>query len=188
MAQKPILYTWGLIVFEVVPLNTNEIHHTTGSDWAKKEIAGAPLYREWVGELDEEVRMSGKIFPYDNARRLKRADMTGIGHLDLMDNMRRLGQAHTLVRGDGWHLGWFIVERLSRGSTFLGPDGIGKQIEFEVTFQRVPVPMDPAAYYPALWSVQGGGQAANGGAGNFGGAAAGAVGRGEDLGGPAGPE
>jgi hypothetical protein len=76
---------------------------------------------------------------------------TGLGHLDVMDNMRRLGQAHALVRSDGWHLGWFVIERLTRAHANLGADGIGQQIDFEVSFQRVPVPYDPNAYFPAFW-------------------------------------
>jgi len=69
----------------------------------------------------------------------------GLYHLDVLDNMRRLGQAHILMRGDGWHYGWYIIETLHRGHTFLAQDGIGQQIEFEAAFQRVPIPNDAAS-------------------------------------------
>lgn len=165
------LYSWGPITFEIYPLNVGEVDHTTMTEWARKEVAGAAIYREWVGELEEEIHLRGKVFPHFFARAsqisvpgqfqgspaTRRATSTGgLSHLDIMDNMRRLGQAHTLVRGgapgDGTHLGWFVIERLTRGHSFLGPDGVGQQIQFEATFQRVPVPQDPADYFTSLWS------------------------------------
>jgi len=156
-----ILYSWGPLQFEVYPFNVGEVDHTTGTDWARKEIAGAAIYREWVGENEEEIHLRGKVFPHFFAKHLNKVNSQqrstgGLSHLDVMDNMRRLGQAHTLIRGgirgQGWHLGWFVIERLSRGHTFLAADGVGQQIQFEATFQRVPVPDDPADYYTSLWS------------------------------------
>lgn len=161
-----VLYSWGPVQFEVYPLSLGEVDHTTGTDWARKEIAGAAIYREWVGENEEEIHLRGKVFPHFYAkhmnavgpRRSNTHSMGGLSHLDVMDNLRRLGQAHVLIRGGtmgagvAWHLGWFVIERLSRGHSFLAPDGIGQQIQFEATFQRVPVPDDPSDYFTQLWS------------------------------------
>lgn len=156
------LMTWGSISFQVFPLNYDEMNHNTASDWARKEIAGAAVYREWVGENDEEIQLRGKVFPYFFAahkrQRINRGtvlqtptDDSGLSHLDVMDNMRRLGQAHALTTGDGWHLGWFVIEKLTRAHTHIGVTGIGQQIQFDATFQRVPVPNDPAAYFTRFW-------------------------------------
>lgn len=150
-----ILYTWGILPFETYPLNIHEAQHVTGTDWARKEIAGAAIYREWVGENDEELHLRGRVFPHFFVHHARnRGDTStsgGLGHLDVMDNMRRLGQAHVLTRGDGWHMGWYVIEKLIRSHTNIFLDGIGQQIEFEVTFQRVPVIDDPEAYFPAFW-------------------------------------
>ncbi len=168
-----LLYSWGPLPFEVYPFNVGEVDHATQTDWAPKEIAGAAKYRGWVGEGDETLNLRGKVFPHffsrwsrsgrwsASGRPVQATGLSsgGLGHLDVMDNMRRLGQAHTLVRGDGWYLGWYVIERLSRGHSYLSQEGIGKQIQFEATFQRVPVPEDPARYFPQLWSgLQVGGQ------------------------------
>lgn len=155
------LMTWGTIPFEVYPLNMSEMNHMTETDWSKKEIAGAASYREWVGENDEQIHIMGKVFPHYFARQTRqRANWRegnnssgGLGHLDVLDNMRRLGQAHALMRGDGWHFGWFVIERLTRGHTHIAADGIGQQIDFQASFQRVPVPDDPKAYFPAFWGA-----------------------------------
>jgi phage protein U len=123
--------------------------HHTASDWAKKEIAGAAMYREWVGEQDETIQLKGRVFPHFFARAARQREPTalkpssgGLGHLEVLDNMRRMGQAHVLMRGDGWHFGWFVIESLQRAHSLIAPDGIGQQIDFEAQFQRVPIPDD----------------------------------------------
>lgn len=147
-----MLYQFGLVQFTVYPLNISDVSHATSSDWSRKEIAGAPTYREWVGEGDEEIHLKGKVFPHffalHAAQRPTRGanDGTGMGHLDLLEIMRRLGQAHLLMRGDGLKLGWFVIERFNRGHSHIGRDGVGQQVDFEAIFQRVPVP-DPSRYY-----------------------------------------
>ncbi len=151
-----MLMKWGPVIFEVFPLNIGEIDHTTGTDWAKKEIAGAAYYREWVGEGDEEIHLRGKLYPYWLVHNgYAHGSRGGISHLDMLDNMRRLGQAHLLIRGDGWSLGWYVMERLSRGHTFLTPEGLGQQITFETVFQRVPVP-EASDYFGFFWQASGG--------------------------------
>jgi phage protein U len=142
-ANSLTLFQFGGIQFEVFPMNAHEMDHITGTDWSRKEIAGAAIYREWVGEGDEEIHLRGRVFPYFMATH---GQESGINHLNVLDNIRRLGKAHTLVRGDGWSFGWYVIERLSRNHVSLSSKGIGKQINFEATFQRVPVPQ-AAGYY-----------------------------------------
>lgn len=137
------LYQFGLaLFFQVWPFNVHETTHTTQTDWSRKEIAGAPIFREWVGEGDEEITLRGRVFPHAYQGR---SLGNGLGHLDLLDEMRRYGQANVLMRGDGTSLGWFVIERLSRGGKALDAQGIGRLIEFEATFARVPAP--PAATF-----------------------------------------
>lgn len=155
------LYTW-FIPFQVYPVNVHEMNHNTATDWSRKEIAGAAIYREWVGENDEELVLHGRLFPHFFAQQSRNRGKTqpesGLHDLDVLDNMRRLGQAHVLIRGDGWRMGWFVIDHLARGHTFLAPGGVGQQIQFDITFQRVPNPSDPNQYFPALWGpLQGGG-------------------------------
>ena len=177
-----VMFQWGPVQFQVFPVNVDNYSHHTGADWAKKEIAGAAMYREWVGESDEQITLKGKVFPHFFARKSRERGIQnevegpaatlnsstgmlqefsnggfpssgGLYQLDTLDNMRRLGQAHALVRGDGWHYGWFIIETLNRGHSFLAADGIGQQIEFEAAFQRVPIPNDPAGNISQMWKA-----------------------------------
>ena len=176
-----VMFQWGPIQFQVFPMNVDNYSHHTGADWSKKEIAGAAMYREWVGEGDEAITLKGKVFPHFFARKSRERETPithpvigagavrdpvtgllqehvggfpsagGLVHLDVLDNMRRLGEAHILIRGDGWHYGWYIIEAMNRGHSFLAQDGIGQQVEFEAQFQRVPIPNDPATNLQQLW-------------------------------------
>ena len=173
-----VLFQWGPIQFQVFPMNINQYSHATGSDWAKKEIAGAAMYREWVGEFDEMITMKGRVFPHFFARKSRERNIRhpilqatrgfdsgllsehtgghmssgGLMHLDVLDNMRRMGQAHILMRGDGWHFGWFIIETLQRGHSLITQDGVGQMIEFDAAFQRVPIPNDGSDIMGQMWS------------------------------------
>jgi phage protein U len=139
--ENILLYSWGPLQFTVWPLNIHQAQHQTASDWAKKEIVGAAIYREWVGEGDEQISVRGRLFPYR---------IGGLRNLEALETMRREGITALLVRGDGAILGWYICEKLARQHSFLGPEGVGKQLDFEALFTRAPAP-DPSEQYPVLW-------------------------------------
>lgn len=143
------LMSWGPLVFEVFPLNYDNVDHAEATDWARKEIAGAAIYREWVGEDDEEMHVRGKVFPLWLARHNQ---PSGKGALEVMSAMRRAGHSDLLVRGDGYVLGWFVITRMSRRHTLIAADGVGQQIDFEAVFNRVPVP-EQDDYFPLLYQL-----------------------------------
>lgn len=146
MAQRPgALMQWGPLQFLVFPLNFHELDHHTSTDWARKEIAGAAVYREWTGEGDEELHLRGKVFPYR---------VGGLTELEVLETWRREGVAQMMVRGDGYILGWYVVERLVRNHTFPSQEGIGKVINFEALFARVPTPSG-IDEFPVLWRTVG---------------------------------
>jgi hypothetical protein len=134
------LFGWGPLTFDVEPLNVHEKDHTTDSDWARKEIAGAPIYREWVGENDEEITLRGRVFPFR---------LGGLYELDVLEAQRRNAMPHPLLRGGNVFLGWFVIEKLARSHRFLADGGLGQLINFEATFVRVPMP-DGRDYYPMM--------------------------------------
>lgn len=140
---NPMLYQWGVLQFEVMPLNLHEADHETATDWAHKEIAGAAIYREWVGENDETLTVRGRLFPYR---------IGGMSNIELFEAQRRGGIANMLIRGDGSVLGWFVCEKLVRAHTYLSSQGVGQQISFEAVLVRVPVPSN-ATYLSALWGT-----------------------------------
>lgn len=130
-----LLYRWGpKIEFRTWPMNIFELDHDSDTDWALKEIAGAAIYREWVGENDETIYFRGKLFPYR---------IGGMNEIEIFEANRRAGIAQMLIRGGNPStiLGWFVCEKLVRSHTFLSSEGIGQQIAFEAQLARVPTPM-----------------------------------------------
>lgn len=146
--NRPVLYSWGHVLFQVMPLNVHEVDYESATDWAHKEIAGAPIYREWVGENDELVHLRGRIFPYR---------IGGMNELESMESMRRKGVPNPLIRGNpAMMLGWFVCERLVRSHTFLSTQGIGQQVTFEAVMARMPVPASDQ-YFAQMWQTNGAG-------------------------------
>jgi phage tail protein len=137
------LYQWGTIQFLVQPLNIHESDHESGTDWAQKEVVGGAIYREWVGENDEQLFIRGRVFPYR---------VGGFGDLQRFEEERRAGNSHPLIRGDGSRIGWFVCEKMVRAHTFLSGEGIGQQVAFEAVLVRVPMP-DPAVYVTQVWKA-----------------------------------
>jgi phage protein U len=140
----PLLMFWGPCQFQVFPLNYEELEHETETEWAPKEIAGAALYREWVGENDETITLRGKIFPYTR--------IGGLYEIEYLEAMRRAGHCDLIGRADGYIHGWFVCERLSREHTAIFRTGVGQQVEFEATFKRAPVP-NQDGQFPRLFRL-----------------------------------
>lgn len=143
--NQPYLYQWGAIQFLVQPLNIHELDHSTATDWAKKPIVGAAIYREWVGENDEEIYFKGNLFPFR---------IGGLADLEAVETMRRSGLSNLLMRGDGRYMGWYVIERIVRNHTFLSINGIGQLIGFEAIFVRVPIP-EADSFYSGVWAGAG---------------------------------
>jgi hypothetical protein len=144
-----ILYQWGPLQWTVQPFNTNAVDHESSTDWAHKEIAGAAIYREWVGENDEILYMRGLLFPYR---------VGGFMELYVLEGMRRQGIVSMMVRGDGEILGWFALEKLVRAHEEFSAEGVGQQIHFEAVFARLPVPA-AEQYFNSYWRTVGAGYA-----------------------------
>jgi phage protein U len=137
-----ILYQWGPLQFMVQPLNIHETDHNTATSWAKKEVVGAAIYREWTGEGDETIHVRGHLYPYR---------IGGMTEIEVLEALRRDGSANSLIRGDGQILGWFVCETLSREHTWLSYEGVGQQIAFEAVFARVPIPANDQ-YLSQMWN------------------------------------
>lgn len=138
--RNSVLYQWGPLQFMVRPMNVHEVDHETDTDWATKEIAGAAIYREWVGENDEVLYFRGRLFPYR---------IGGMSEIEIFEANRRAGIAQLLVRGGnpGDKLGWYVCEKLVRAHTFLSAEGVGQQIAFETQLARIPTPAYQETFY-----------------------------------------
>lgn len=138
-----MLYQLGSVQFELYPLNIEEVSQEAGADFAPKPILGRRPRLEFVGEAEETIRLSGKLFPQRFG-----------GSLDDLRAIRLSGQAVPLTRGDGAALGWFVIEKASATGRELSADGVGRVVEFDVQLKRDDAP-GAETYYSIISSLFG---------------------------------
>jgi phage protein U len=123
-----MLFQLGSVTFEVAPVNVDATDLSMGSDYAAHEVIGAQKPRESTGQADTRLRLSGKLFP----------EKFGIGAWPSLQAMSVSGTPQMLIRGDGTVFGWQLIEKLNEKHTYLGVDGVGRVIEFDIEMVQSP--------------------------------------------------
>ena len=123
-----MLYMLGPIAIDVYPYNAHEVSHDAKTDFAKKSVLGRRQPNEHVGEGDEAIKLSGRLYPEKLPG--------GMEMHELLHSLRRTGEPQFLLRGDGAPLGWYLIESASEKSTFLNAHGVGQLIEIEINLTR----------------------------------------------------
>ena len=124
------LMSLGGIVFEVAPINLHEIETIVGGDFAAKDVVGAARPREFMGEADTTITLSGKMFPQK---------FGGLSGFTALQFMAQAGIPQMVVQGSGAVWGFYIIDKVTRKDTYLDAGGVGRMIEFEVNLIRSPV-------------------------------------------------
>jgi phage protein U len=117
------LHQLSAIQFQFVPVNVSEVSRETGSDFAAKDVMGAPRPREYVGEADERLTFAGTLLPQK---------FGGLSGIDALQAIARAGQPQMLMRGDGSVFGWYAIEKVTDKHSYLDVAGVGRMIEFEI--------------------------------------------------------
>lgn len=122
-----MLFMLGYVAFEVYPFNMHELSISGSADYAAKDVIGTRKPREFTGEGDDDISISGRIFPQK---------FGGMDGLSALGDMMRSGTPQILVRGDGSNFGWWHITKVNEKHTYLDRSGIGKLIEFDATLIR----------------------------------------------------
>jgi len=122
-----MLYSLGSLSIEVAPFNVHDVSETGSTEYASKPVAGAEPPLEYVGEGANEMSLSGKLFPMA---------IGGLDELELLTQMRVSGKPQYLMRGDGTPIGWFAITQVSSRSSYLGGQGVGRQIDVSISLTR----------------------------------------------------
>jgi len=138
------LYQLGAIQFQVAPVNISEVSRETGSDFAAKDVMGAPRPREFVGEADERLTFAGTLFP---------RKFGGLSGIDALQSIARAGQPQMLMRGDGAVFGWYVIEKVTDKHSYLDVAGVGRMIEFEIELVKSPNAASAASMMSTLMSL-----------------------------------
>jgi phage protein U len=122
-----MLFSLGSLSIEVAPFNVHEVYEDGSTEYALKPVVGAEPLLEFVGEGPNEISLSGKLFPIA---------IGGLDELELLKQMRVSGKPQYLMRGDGTPQGWFAITHVSSRSSFLGRQGVGRQIDVSISLTR----------------------------------------------------
>lgn len=140
-----MLYAFGPLAFEVAPFNAHEIERRHGADFAAKDLLGRRRGHEYVGDGDETVSFTGKMFPHK---------LGGMESLDILDALRASGAPQMLLRGDGKVFGWFILTQARERSSFMDARGIGRVIDVDIELLRDDAP-SATDYVASLFNLFG---------------------------------
>lgn len=135
-----MLAQFGPIQFEIQPVNFTETSRETSAGLVDKPVMGRRQPVEFTGDESETLRLTVKLFPFNFG------GLDALGHLDAI---RKTGVPQVFVRGDGEVLGWFRLATVSERSSYIGPGGVGRQIDVEISLKRDDPP-NPATYFASI--------------------------------------
>jgi hypothetical protein len=127
-----MLFQLGPLTISVMPFNADKSKRVSGADFAVKPVVGAQQPREFMGEADEKITLSGTIFP---------VRFGGLDELAILNAMRASGEPQILIRNDGANLGWFLVERVEEEANLAGSmSAVGSSLRYTIELVKSPNP------------------------------------------------
>lgn len=117
----------GLFVFSLSTLPYQELQRRRGWRYASNNRVGKRPARQYVGEDDESINLSGVLLP----------ELTG-GDLSLsvIETMADQHTAWPLIEGTGHIYGMFTIDRIDTTRTLFFRDGTARRIEFTIALTR----------------------------------------------------
>jgi phage protein U len=132
-----MLYLIGALKLDTRPFNVDEVQRTMSADFADKPIVGGRNGREFMGEGEEKLVLSGQLLPFKTG---------GLSELELAKSLMLAGRPLPVLRGDGVRLGWFTIDKMSEGHKDLMRDGVGFFIRHSIEMTKV----SPAGASPSV--------------------------------------
>jgi phage protein U len=123
-----MLYMLGTLMLDTRPFNVDEVSRDASADVISKPLMGAFPGKEFGGEGEDEITLSGQLLP---------TKIGGLDQLEIAHGMRRAGARFPVQRGDGRRLGWFAITKISERHKDLDRDGVGFTVNHTITMTRV---------------------------------------------------
>ncbi len=138
-----MLFQLGVItIASPGPFNATDTAEEFGSDFAVKPVVGAQQPREFMGQADDHMTISGTLFPFFYGRA---GQTSGLDEIEMLRAITGTGDPQPLVRGDGTSLGSWLVEKVSVKGSRLSADGIGRVVAYDIQLVRSATDATPAA-------------------------------------------
>lgn len=123
-----MLYQIGSLTLDTRPFNADEMSRSAGADFAVKPLISSLPGREFMGEGDDKITLSGQLLPFKTG---------GLTELEIAHGFRQSGQRLPVLRGDGKMFGWFAIESIQEAHTDLMRDGVGFRVKHTIALVKV---------------------------------------------------
>jgi len=122
-----MLYLLGTLRVDTRPFPIDSMERTADASIVSKPVIGAAQPKEFTGEGEDEITISGEILPHR---------IGGLNHLETAHEMRRAGTRFSLLRGDGWRPGWYAITKINEKHSDLMRDGVGFKVAHTITMVK----------------------------------------------------
>lgn len=122
-----MLYQLGPISMDTTPFNVDEVTREGSASLAVKAVMGSLPQREFMGEGDDKLKLTGKLMPLH---------VGGLTELEMARGFMTKGERLPVLRGDGKMMGWFAIESISEGHKNLYRDGVGMTASYNIAMVR----------------------------------------------------
>lgn len=122
-----MLYLLGTLIVDTRPFSIDAWERNADAAIAVKPVIGGFQPKEFMGEGEEEISISGQILP---------SKIGGLIELEMAHQMRKSGTRFPLLRGDGWRPGWFAITKISEKHTEINRDGVGYLVNHTISMIR----------------------------------------------------
>lgn len=112
--------------------NVEKMGRDNKAGFAEYKVIGAEPKYEFMGDEGRRITLSGKVFPIA---------LGGYSSLSVLEAMRQSGLPTMLVRGDGGFFAWVIIDSVKETHTYLTHQGVGQQVEHEISLLRADPPL-----------------------------------------------
>lgn len=123
-----MMMAMGLYIFSLSTAAYQQLQRQTNWRHPANSRIGARPARQYLGEGDDTITLSGLIMPELTGERVS---------LDALRLMAKTGKAWPLVEGTGRIYGLWIIESINETNTLYFADGAPRRIDFSITLQRV---------------------------------------------------
>lgn len=123
-----MLFQLGPLTLDTFPMGPDSFSRSSGADLAVKPVIGGMQGREFMGEADQNLTISGQLLP---------TKVGGMPDLEQLHSLSATGTKVPVMRGDGTMLGWFVIEKVAEQHKDLTAIGIGFVVAYSLTLVKV---------------------------------------------------
>lgn len=117
----------GMYVFKLDTVPFQKLQRSTSWRWASNSRIGKRPSLQNIGPGDDNINLSGVLLPEITGGRTS---------LDALRAMADSGMAWTLIDGEGYIYGLFVIENVTEDRSEFFKDGAARKIEFSLALKR----------------------------------------------------